>query len=193
MPRKILYFYFSSCTREALERKSRQRWPKRWEFSECRQGIFRMPAFGHAFSYPRLGMILWKFRVTHAWIEMFRFSNASSRVENASSDLRMPFQGFYKCFSLELEMLPKLLRMLLEELEMLLTLWECFSNNWKCFSRFENVFRRIENASHALRMLFEELKMLLTLWECFSKNWKCFSRFENAFRRIENASFLVPL
>jgi hypothetical protein len=64
------------------------------------------------------------------------FSSASSRIENASSDLRMLFQRFYECLHLELEMLPTI---------------------------FENAFRRIENASHALRMLLEELKMLLML------------------------------
>jgi hypothetical protein len=53
---------------------------------------------------------------------MFHFSNASSRVENAFSDLRMPFQRFYECLLLELEMLPTILRMLLEELKMLLPL-----------------------------------------------------------------------
>jgi len=67
---------------------------------------------------------------------MFRFSNASSRVENAFSDLRMPFQRFYECLRLELEMLPTI---------------------------FENAFRRIENASRTLRMLSEGLKMLLAL------------------------------
>ena len=55
----------------------------------------------------------------------------------------MPFQRFYECLLLELEMPLTILRMLIEELK--------------------NDFRRIENASHALRMLFEELKMLLTL------------------------------
>jgi len=54
---------------------------------------------------------------------MFRFfSNASSRIENAFSDLRMPFQRFYECLLLELEMPPTILGMLLEELKMLLTL-----------------------------------------------------------------------
>ena len=69
-------------------------------------------------------------------MKCFVSSDASSGVENASSDLRMPFQRFYECLRLELEMLPH---------------------------DFENASQRIENASHALRMLFEELKMLLTL------------------------------
>ena len=64
------------------------------------------------------------------------FSHVSSRIENASSDLRMTFQRLYECLRLELEMLPTIL---------------------------ENAFRRIENASRTLRMLFENLEMLLTL------------------------------
>ena len=68
---------------------------------------------------------------------MFRFSsNASSRIENAFLDLRMPFLRFYECLHLELEMLPTI---------------------------FENASQRIENASHTLRMLFEELEMLLVI------------------------------
>ena len=75
---------------------------------------------------------------------MFRFSsNASSRIENAFSDLIMPFQRFYECLLLELEMPPTILRMLIEGLKV--------------------IFEELKNASHALRMLFEELKMLLTL------------------------------
>jgi hypothetical protein len=142
--------------------------------------VFRMPSryicnafFRARLFLSKLEMILWKFRMTHAWIEMFRFF---FRLE-----LKMPsliweclLGGFYECLHLELEM-P-------------LVIWECFSKDWKCFSRFENAFRRIGNASRDLRMLFERLKMLLTLWERFSKNWKCFSWFENAFRKIENAS-----
>ncbi len=150
--KKFLCFNFSSCTREALERKSWQRWPKRWAFSECRQGIFVMPFFGHAFFLSKVRSDFMK--IQNAWIKVFR--SFSSRVENAFSDLRMPFRRF-------LQMPPSRIR--------------------NASQYFENASQRIENASHTLRMLFEELKMLLTLWECFSKNWKmlltlweCFSK-----------------
>jgi hypothetical protein len=52
-------------------------------------------------------------------LKCFVFSNASSRVENAFSDLRMPFQRFCECLLLELEMPPTILRMLIEELKMI--------------------------------------------------------------------------
>ncbi len=55
----------------------------------------------------------------------------------------MPFQRFYECLRLELEMLPT-----------------TFEN---AFRRIENASRRIENASHALRTLFKELEMLLVI------------------------------
>jgi hypothetical protein len=83
-------------------------------------------------------------------LNRFAFLNVSSRVENAFSNLRMPFRRFYECLHLELEMLPTILRMLFRRIE-------CASHALRM------LFRGIENASHALRMLFGELKMLLTL------------------------------
>ena len=168
--KKFLCFNFSSCTREALERKSWRRWPKRWAFSECRQGILRMPFLGHAFFLSKVRNDFMKIQNDARLSRSAPFLFHMFRLE-----LKMPpqiweclFQRFYKCLRLELEMLPAI-----------------FEN---AFRRIENASWRIENAFHALRMLFEKLKMLLTLWECFSKNWKCFSCSENAFQKIENAT-----
>ncbi len=165
--------------------------------------VFRMPSRYICNAFFRARLFLVQFRNDFVKIQndehlnwnVSFFSNASSRVENAFSALRMPFRRFlrmppsrirnasfdFENASQRIENASLALRMLFKELEVLLTIWERFSKNWECFSRFENAFRKIENASHALRMLFEKLKMLFerlkmlpTLWECFSKDWKCF-------------------
>jgi len=70
------------------------------------------------------------------------FSHASSIIENASSDLRMPFQRFYECLRLELEMLPP-------------TFENAFQRIENASRRIENAFRRIENASFSVPLEFE--------------------------------------
>ena len=145
-PKKTLYSYFSSCAREALERKSRRRWPKRWAFSECRQGIFKM--LKYLFSgTPFLVQIRndfmkiqndahlnWNVSFFSNWKCLLRFENTfsevlrmpPSRIRNASHYFENAFHGIGNA-SRDLRML--------------------FSKVWKCFSQLENAFQRIENAS----------------------------------------------
>ncbi len=90
--------------------------------------VFRMPSRYICNAFFRARLFLVQIKNDFAKIQndarlnlkcFVSFSNASSRVENAFSDLGMRFQRFRECLLLELEMPPAILRMLIEELKMI--------------------------------------------------------------------------
>ncbi len=105
---------------------------------------------------PELRCFVWKLRMIFPFQKLF--TNAPSKIENASSHLRTPFQRFLRMPLSRIENASHALRMLFQRIENAsFVLRMIFSENWKCFSRFENAF--------------------LEDWKCFARFWEWFSQF----------------